>query len=676
MTTGSNSLDNCKSVYITSPIYYVNDVPHLGHAYTTIICDTLARYHRAIGKNVRFLTGTDEHGQKIEECAQAKGLSPKQLADEVHLGFKACWKALNISHDDFIRTTEERHKTVVQALWDRLVAKDAIYLGHYDGNYCVGCEEYYTALQAPGLICPIHKKALRQLSQPSYFFRMSAYQDRLLAHFEANPEFVVPKSKRSEIISFIKGGLQDLSISRTSFDWGIPVPGDPDHVMYVWLDALTNYMSALGSFDPPSANYNTFWPATHYIGKDILRFHAVYWPTMLMAAKLPLPKQIAAHGWWTVESEKMSSSRGNIIDPIKAADAVGTDALRYFLLRETPFGSDGDFSCDALSQRINADLANDLGNLVQRSIAMNSKYIAGAVAKKSIAFDALDTDLIALAHAAKDNAATRYDAHKPSEALEATWTLVRGLNKYIADTKPFVLFKSPEFHGRVQDIMYHLFNGIRWVAQMIYPAMPATSEKILSALHRQDLIGRWPKQWDLQLLELAESKSGSRKTIAPKIVAPEILFPRLDDDAKRRIRQQILGDHMMKNEDADAPNKNAQDDDKQEGNASDALISIDDFAKIKLRVAHVRECEKVEGSDKLLRLTVDLGDHTRQVVSGIADKFTAEEIIGINVVMVTNLKPAKIRGVKSEGMILAVGDKEVEALVSLPAGTTLGATVR
>jgi len=658
-------MQSTDSIYITTPIYYVNDVPHLGHAYTTIICDALARYYRSIGKQVRFLTGTDEHGQKIEEHAQKKKITPQQLADDIHQSFKRCWDTLNISNDDFIRTTEDRHKKVVCDLWLRLRENDAIYLGHYNGNYCVGCEEYYTELQAPEQTCPIHQTPLRKISQPSYFFRMSAYQEPLLEHFKHNPEFVVPKSKRSEIMSFIESGLQDLSISRTSFKWGIPVPDDDTHVMYVWLDALTNYMSALGPFDPPSKHYKAFWPARHYIGKDILRFHAVYWPTILLAANLPLPKQIAAHGWWTVESEKMSKSKGNVIDPITAAKAVGTDALRYFLLRETTFGNDGDFSCTALTQRINADLANDLGNLVQRSITMNTKYLDAKLPESPGMLEDEDVQLKTLASKAKDLTATLYEENKPSEALEATWTLVRGLNKYISDTQPFTLYKDSRKHRRVQDIMYHLINGIQWVAQLIYPVMPSTSKMILRAICQEQIYETWPQNW-LSLRPADDSQT---------TVAPKILFPRLDEDAKQHIRQQLMGPDKMT---TDTPKiSNSTIDEKDiDSKSSDALISINDFAKIKLAAAEVTHCEKIEGSDKLLLLRVDLGDHARQVVSGIADKFTAEELVGVKIVVVTNLKPAKIRGVKSEGMILAVGDKQVEQLVTLSPDTRLGAVIR
>ena len=407
-----------KSFYITTPIYYVNDVPHLGHAYTTIIADLTARYHRARGRETFFLTGTDEHGEKIERAATERGKKPLKLADQVVQRFKQTWRNLDVHNDDFIRTTEARHAKVVADIWKRMADAGDIYLGEYDGLYCVGCEEYYTEGQlADGGKCPVHQTKVEHRKQPSYFFAMSKYQDRLLKYFDDNPDFVRPKIRRNEIVSFIKGGLRDLSISRTTFNWGIPVPGDDEHVIYVWVDALTNYISALGGFEESSKRYDTFWPASvHLIGKDILRFHAVYWPTMLMSAGLPLPETILAHGWWTVNGQKMSKSLRNAVEPNMVANDIGRDALRYYVARETTLGSDGDFSHDGLIQRINSELANDLGNLLKRSLAMARKYCNNQVPAFAEDLDAeqVDSEFISLAVRVRDDAAAAFEDLAPA----------------------------------------------------------------------------------------------------------------------------------------------------------------------------------------------------------------------------------------------------------------------
>jgi methionyl-tRNA synthetase len=683
--------------YITTPIYYVNDIPHLGHAYTTIVADALARYHRARGRRVLFLTGTDEHGQKIERAAQARGEKPIELADRVVSRFRETWTALGVANDDFIRTTEERHARVVRAIWERMRASGDIYLGEYDGLYCVGCEEYFTEGQlAEGGKCPVHGTPVEHLRQPSYFFRMSRYQDRLLEHFEKNPGFVLPEIRKNEIASFVRGGLRDLSISRTTFRWGIEAPGDPAHVVYVWVDALTNYVSALGGFEgePPPEKYASFWPVdVHLIGKDILRFHAVYWPAMLMSAGLPLPKCIFAHGWWTIDGQKMSKSLGNVVDPNSIAADVGRDALRYFLLRETPLGSDGDFSHVGLIQRINAELANDLGNLLQRSIAMAVKYVGGRVPAPVPlpAVEAIDRDFIALAERTREEAARQFEALAPSRALEATWELVRGTNKYIDQTAPYKLVKDPARGRRVEEVVANFLEALRTIALLVAPVMPDKAAEIEAqlGLAPRTGAGRWPEAWgDLPAgLELRPGPS---------------LFPRIDDDRRQELLARWtagketapaapastpgVGDARTEKvskpvKDADAAK--AAKDPKAPGAPKKAppagpaeSVTYDEFARLDLRVALVASAAKVEGADRLLQLEVDLGTERRQVVAGIAEAYAPEEIVGKKVIFVANLAPAVIRGIRSEGMILAAGAKKVEALSALDRDVAPGTKVR
>jgi methionyl-tRNA synthetase len=467
---------------LTTPIYYVNDVPHIGHAYTTLACDVLARYQRGRGAEVFFLTGTDEHGQKVEKAAQTKGETPLELADRVVKRFQSLWEKLDIDYTDFIRTSQERHKVAVQTIFRTIQGKGDIYLGEYEDWYCTPCETFWTETQLMDGNCPDCGRPTDKLKEASYFFRMSKYQEQLLAHIEANPDFIQPKSRRNEILSFIREGLRDLSISRTSFSWGIPVPGDEKHVIYVWFDALTNYISALGYPHDPDGNYADFWPCdVHVIGKDILRFHTVYWPTFLMAAGLPLPKKIFAHGWWTVEGQKMSKSLANVVEPNMLIDKYGVDAIRYFLLREVPFGLDGDFSHSALVHRINADLANDLGNLVSRSTAMLNKYFGGTLPAAGPLTE-LDRVLQGRFSVAIHQVDAQMNELAFNKALQSIWELVSAANKYIDDTAPWTLAKDPAQLERLGTVMYTLIEAVRLIGLLITPFMPSTGAKIATIL--------------------------------------------------------------------------------------------------------------------------------------------------------------------------------------------------
>jgi len=508
-----------KAFYITTPIYYVNDVPHIGHAYTTLACDVLARYKRARGFDVFFLTGTDEHGQKVEKAAQAKGETPLELADRVMKRFQALWEKLNVSNTDFIRTSQERHKKGVRHLFEKILATGDIYLGEYEDWYCTPCETFWTETQLMDGCCPDCGRPTEKLKESSYFFRMSKYQEQLIRHIEANPDFIQPRSRRNEILNFVKEGLRDLSISRTSFSWGIPVPGDEKHVIYVWFDALTNYITALGYPDDPDGDFARYWPAdVHVIGKDILRFHTVYWPTFLLAAGIPLPKKVFAHGWWTVEGQKMSKSLANVVEPNMLVDKYGVDAIRYFLLREVPFGLDGDFSHSALVHRINSDLANDLGNLVSRSTAMLGKYFDGAL-PAPVGTTEVDAAFIARFPAAVRAIEVHMDELAFNKALQAIWELVGAANKYIDETAPWALAKDAVKRERLGTVMYNLIEAIRLIALLVAPYLPETAGKIMGTLG-----------CDATDLTLEGKDNWGGLAPGAKVAKAEPLFPRIETE--------------------------------------------------------------------------------------------------------------------------------------------------
>jgi methionyl-tRNA synthetase len=665
-----------KNFYITTPIYYVNARPHIGHAYTTIACDTVARRQRMLGFDTYFLTGTDEHGQKIERAAQAAGKTPQQLTDEVSAEFRALWDRMGLTYDDFIRTTSDRHKLGVQALWRRIAANGFIYKGHYTGQYCVFDELYVDV--GPGAPCPECGRPTETVKEENYFFKLSAFEDKLLKLY-SGPDFIRPETRRNEVISFVRSGLRDLSISRSTFSWGIPVPDDPKHVVYVWLDALANYITALGFGSGDTSKYDKYWPAdVHMIGKEIVRFHCVYWPAFLLAAGLPLPKRIMAHGWLLFEENKMSKSRGNIVRTETILEVLGADALRYFLLREIVFGQDGSFSFDALVQRYNSDLANGLGNLASRTLTMITRYFKGEVPYPSqAAHTAADGEIRQLAETAIAECSQFFAEYRFSAALESIWVrLVAGVDKYIAENEPWALGEKQdeESRARLATILYTSAEALRIVTALAHPVIPQATAKIWTQLG----LG------DIRKVALADLKWG-QIPLGTKVGAVEGVFPRADKSAVERMQameeQQrgapavaetrpgavapATGSHT---ESAPVP--------KPAVTTPDGKITIDDFAKIDLRVGQVKVAEKVKGADKLLRLEVDLGTEVRQVVAGIAEAYAPESLIGRKVVIVANLAPRKLRGLESNGMIVAAtaeGGKPVLAgfLEDVPVGTRL-----
>ncbi len=646
-----------KPFYITTPIYYPSAKLHIGHAYCTTIADAIARFHRLEGDDVFFLTGSDEHGLKIQQKAEEAGVTPIEYTDKIVAGFQNLWKRLSISNDDFIRTTQKRHERVVQEVFRRIYAKGDIYKGEYKGLYCTPCESYWTEHQLDeNGCCPDCHRPVQEVAEEAYFFKMSKYQDRVLQYIEDHPDFIQPVSRRNEMINFIKQGLDDLCISRTSFNWGIPVPIDPKHVIYVWFDALTNYLTPIGYLDDPE-KFHKYWPADlHLVGKEIVRFHTIIWPCILMALDLPLPKKVYGHGWLIVDGDKMSKSKGNVVDPIGLIDEFGADAIRYFLLREINLGQDGNFSRDALIGRINSDLANDLGNLLHRTLSMTLKFQDGVVKAPSGESD-VDRSLKAEARETVAFFEKNMEDMQLSLTIKKVWAFISRANKYIDETAPWALAKDPAKKQELANVLYNLTEALRVISVLISPFMPTTAVRIWQQLGLTQ---------DFASVRTEDIEQWGGVPAGLHVGTPEQLFPRIEVEEKEAAPQPAAAKQEKKAK-KDKKDKQAQEP------LPEGIISIDTFGKVQLRVAEVKAAEPVPKADKLLKLTLSLGEGApeRQVVSGIAPWYAPADLVGKHVVLVANLKPAKLRGVRSEGMILAAGDgKELKILeVDMPAGT-------
>ena len=637
---------NKGTYYITTPIYYPSSNLHIGHTYCTVMADAMARFKRLQGYDVHFLTGTDEHGQKIQTKAEEAGVTPKEYVDEVVAGIKDLWKTMEISYDDFIRTTEPRHMERVQKIWNRMYKKGDIYKGAYEGLYCKECEAFWTETQAVNNVCPDCGRPVQHASEEAYFFKLSNYADKVLKLYDEHPEFLEPETRRNEMRNFINQGLEDLCVSRCTFDWGIPVPNDPKHVMYVWVDALSNYITALGGPDD-SEEYNKYWPAdVHLVGKEIVRFHSIIWPAMLMSADLPLPKKVLGHGWLLLGGEKVSKSKAakgmDVVDPVILIDRYGIDALKYFLLREYTFGQDGNFTNEVMLKRINFDLANDLGNLLSRTVSMIEKYCGGVV-PQATTHDDIDEELKNIAVSAAQKVSNEMDKFAFNMALERIWTVVRRANKYIDEKAPWLLAKDEAKKAELDTVMNHLAETLRIVSILIYPFMHTTSEKIRKQLGISgDII--WEDAEVFEMMNGEQVKKG------------EQIFPRLDVEKELAELTKIAEEEARKKAAA------ATQDPVEKAILNSVPLKLkdeivyDDFDKMDFRVGTILKCEKHPKADKLLVSQVKMGTEVRQVISGVAENFTPEEMVGKKVVVVANLKPRMLRGLESHGMLLFAGD--------------------
>jgi len=657
--------------YITTPIYYPSGKWHLGTCYTTVVCDAIARFKRMSDMDVFYLTGTDEHGQKIEKVALENGTDPKSFVDERVGTLKELWKLLGISYDKFIRTTDEYHEKAVQKIFDKLYEKGDIYKGEYEGWYCTPCESFWTKTQLVDGKCPDCGREVELTHESSYFFKLSKYQDRLIKLIEENPEFLQPKSRQNEMLNnFLKPGLQDLAVSRTSFKWGIPVPFDKDHVIYVWIDALTNYITALGYMGEDTSLFDKFWPADlHMMGKEIVRFHSIIWPALLMALDLPLPKKVYGHGWMLLGSDKISKSKGNIVDPVVLSNRYSVDAVRYYLLREIPFGSDGIYTNKTFLNRINADLCNSLGNLLSRSTAMVNQYFDGILPKCGKQ-EECGTELVMMINQLQEKIEKNIDNLLVPEALQNIFAVVNRANKYIDEMTPWALAKDPDKKEELGTVLYTLIDSLRVVGILLLSFLPATAKQML-----EDIGIAEPKLFE-------DSCQFGKSVAGTKIVKGKALFPRINVDKELEFMANLANEGNKETKE-EAPEKAPEKAPKKEENnkpnkhekISKSDISIDDFDKIELKVGKVIACEKVEKSKKLLHLTVDTGDKIRSIASGVSKYYKPEEMVGMEVVVVTNLATATLGGVKSEGMILFADDGEnvvaVSPAIALKAGSSV-----